>query len=456
MSCLPFSLRSKSFVWALCTVLLGANSPASAVDNSHNPALPQFAVGSSTAMLHNSERAGRASTHHASARTAIDFCDQIAFSRALEGLKREERDAIRESSERDRLNNPSLAGRLIWATTNDTGSDDRVTLAALQEQLQAEWNTRCKAAVAKAPKTESSFTAGGSLAVGNLNLPTQSYLGFEAVGTLVQTLNVANVEEEARATAGSFDGSAHFSNTSLFGSNGVWAGVGYIRTTANASTRLMNIDPAGSRLLIPGPLGGASGFSLASAGGLNLVTQADYEAQYEWDSFYAKAGLPFDCGPWVFMPFFGVAYTDQEQTSRFSGSIPGFARTFAYNTMVDVETISPLVGFDAIRHFPGFSLHSGGLLSADFNDAHGYDRLSFTGIADSQAPLDQDDTSLGGRAWAGITFGAPQSPFKLSLDASYVYVDNIPVVTRDGTNPSSLGFESADGVLGSIRATFRF
>ena len=276
------------------------------------------------------------------------------------------------------------------------------------------------------------------------------------MGTLVQTLDVAQLEEDASATAGSFDGSAHFANSSLLGSNGTWVAMGYIRTTANASTRLTDIDPAGDRLLIPGPLGGASGFSLASAGGLNVVTQADYEAHYEWDSFYAKAGAPFDCGPWLFMPFFGVAYTDQEQTSHFSGSIPGFARTFAYNTMIDVETISPLAGFDAVRHFEGFSVHGGGLISADFNDAHGYDRLSFTGVADSQAQLDQDDTSLGRRAWAGITFGTPQSPFKLSLDASYVYVDNIPVVNRDGTNPSSLSFDSADGILGTIRATFSF
>lgn len=456
MSRLPESLKSMHLAWLLGAMFLVAIGPASAVDNSHNPALPQFAVGQSTAMLHNSLRAGRASTHHASAREAIDFCDQTAFSRALDGLKTEERDAIRESSDRDRLNNPSLSARLQLASTNDTGYDDRVTLVALQEQLQAEWNARCTVAGLMAPKTGTNFTAGGSFSVGQLSLPSQSYLGFEAVGTLVQTLNVADIEENARATSGSFDGSAHFANASFFGSNGIWTGVGYLRTTANASTNLTNIDPAGDRLLIPGPLGGASGFSLASAGGLNVVTQADYEAHYEWDSFYAKAGLPFDCGPWHFMPFLGIAYTDQEQTSRFSGSIPGFGRSFTYNTMVDVETISPLVGFDAVRHFDRFSVHGGGLISADFNDAQGYDRLSFTGIADSQAPLNHNDTSLGGRAWAGITFGTPQSPFKLSLDASYVFVDNTPVVNRDGTNLSSLDFESSDGLFGSLRATFPF
>ncbi len=442
MSRLSELLRPAALAGAMSAAMFAASDPASAVDNSHNPALPQYEVAGTDLMLHNRLLAEGLGDPIRDARAAIANCDREKWAQAKSRL-----DAVHTTA------NSAYIGTAS-GIIEDSATEDLDTIIDLTSNLQVQWIAKCRNQ--RARSSGANFTAGGSLSVGNLNLPKQSYLGFEAVGTLVQTLNVANVEEDARATAGSFDGSAHFANASLLGSKGIWTGVGYIRTTANASTSLVNIDPAGSRLLIPGPLGGASGFSLASAGGLNLVTQADYEAHYEWDSFFAKAGLPFDCGPWLFMPFFGVAYTDQEQTSRFSGSIPGFARNFAYNTMVDVETISPLVGVDAVRHFEGFSLHGGGLLSADFNDAHGYDRLSFTGVADSQAPLDRDDASLGGRAWAGITFGAPQSPFKLSLDASYVYVDNIPVVTRDGTNPSSLGFESADGVLGTIRATFRF
>jgi hypothetical protein len=439
---LPESSKSKSLACVLGAIFLTANGPARAVDNSHNPALPQYEVAGTELMLHNRLLAEGLGDPVRNARAAIASCDDEKWAQAKSRL-----DAVHTTANRAHI---GTATGII----EDSATEDLDAINDLTSNLQSQWIEKCYNK--QTNRSDTSFTAGGSLSVGQLSLPQQGYLGFEALGTLVQTLNVATVEEDARATAGSFDGSAHFSNTSILGSNGIWTGVGYIRTTANASTRLINIDPAGSRLLLPGPLGGASGFSLVSAGGLNVVTQADYEAQYEWDAFYAKAGLPFDCGPWLLMPFFGVAYTDQEQTSRFSGSIPGFGRNFAYNTMVDVETISPLAGFDAVRHFEAFSVHGGGLLSADFNDAHGYDRLSFTGVADSQAMLNQDDTSLGGRAWAGVTFGTPRSPFKLSLDASYVYVDNIPVVNRDGTNPSSLGFESADGILGTIRATFRF
>lgn len=417
-------------------------APASAVDNSHNPALPQFEVGSSGLMLHNSVRAADLTQAVRDAEAAVATCDKSKWATALGRL-----DSASIMAERAQS---GPAGRIVV----NTDKQDEDAIDAYTSKLRAQWKAKC--GNEEANNSGTSFTAGGSLSVGQLSLPQQQFLAFEAIGTLIQSFGIVNIEEDARATAGSFDGSAHFADADIFGSNGIWTAIGYVRTTANASASRTNIDPNGDTLLIPGPLGGASGFSLVSAGGLNVVTQADYEVHYEWDSFYAKAGLPFDCGPWLFMPFFGAAYTDQEQTSSFSGNIPGFGRNFAYNTMVDVETISPLVGFDAVRHFNGVSIHGGGLLSADFNDAEAYDRLSFTGVADSQAMISQDDTSLGGRAWAGITFGTPQSPFKLSLDASYVYVDNIPVITRDGTNPSSLGFDSADGVLGTIRATFRF
>ncbi|HBM88757.1 MAG: hypothetical protein P1U69_09075 [Parvibaculaceae bacterium] len=415
---------------------------ANAVDNSHNPALPQFEVGNSGLMLHNSVRAENLTQAVQDADAALATCDKSKWMAAMGRL-----DSASILAERA-ISGP--AGKIVV----DADEEDEDAIDAYSAKRRAEWKAKC----AKRETTNSgtSFTAGGSLSVGQLSLPQQQFLAFEAIGTLIQSFGIVNIEEEARATAGSFDGSAHFADADIFGSNGLWTAIGYVRTTANASASVVNIDPNGDRLLIPGPLGGASGFSLASAGGLNVVTQADYEAHYEWDSFYAKIGLPFVCEEWLFMPFFGAAYTDQEQTSSFSGNIPGFGRNFAYNTQVDVETISPFIGFDAVRHFNGVSVHGGGLLSADFNDADGWDRLSFTGVANSQASLSGDDTSLGGRAWAGITFGAPQSPFKLSLDASYVYVDNIPVITRDGTNPSSLGFESADGVLGTIRATFRF
>ena len=208
--------------------------------------------------------------------------------------------------------------------------------------------------------------------------------------------------------------------------------------------------------MIPGPLGGASGFALVSAGGLNVVQNATYEVDAEWDSFYAKGGLPFDCGDVKVTPFVGVAYSEQESMSRFTGSIPGFGRNFAYNTAVYVDTLSGFVGVDLVKDLGRVAVHGGGLVSIDSNDGSGTDRLSFTGFPDRQASLNNDETTYGGRAWAGLTFGNEKSPFKLSIDATYIYQENLPVIERDGTNPSRLTYDDGDAVVGSIRATFRF
>ena len=412
---------------ALAALALSLSNPAAnaveTIDNSRNPALPQNQVPGTELMLHNRLLVEKLIEPSRDARAALASCDKTKWEDAIQRIS-----AINNDAEK------AISGS-SWPF-EDPQITDSSSINDFYWALDAKWKEACAKRVAD--KTGTSFTAGGSLSVGQLSLPQQAFLGFEALGTLIQTLGVARIEEDARATAGSFDGSAHFSDADVFGSNGIWAALGYVRTTANASARRTNIDPNGDTLLIPGPLGGASGFSLVSAGGLNVVTQADYEAHYEWDSFYAKAGLPFNCGPWLFMPFFGAAYTDQEQTSSFSGNIPGFGRNFAYNTMVDVETISPFIGFDAVRHFNGVSVHGGGLLSADFNDADGWDRLSFTGVADSQASLSGDDTSLGGRAWAGVTFGTPQSPFKLSLE---------PFAPRSASNTPPSTIEKPGGKI---------
>ncbi|MEQ9520571.1 MAG: hypothetical protein RLN89_14150 [Parvibaculum sp.] len=439
--------REGKAVGLALAALLGMSAPVLAVDNSHNPALPQFEVEGTDMMLHNSVRAEEVTRAVADAKAALAKCDKYAWDYANQWITR-----IRFEAKGSDGGNGGIG---ITAIRDRDGADAQ-TLNGYLSKKDQQWATRCADKEAEADDKSTSLTAGGSIGVGQLSLPQQVYLGLEAAGTLIQTLGVIKTDDDARATAGTFEATASFPDAGILGSKGLWSGVGYVRTTASASSSFTNFDPAGNGLLIPGPRGGTSGFALPSAGGLNVLTQADYEAYHEWDSAYAKFGLPYDCGEWLIMPFFGVAYTNQEQTARFAGNIPGFARSFAYNTMVDVETISPLIGFDVIHHLDRVSLHGGGLVSADFNDADGTDRLSFTGFADSQTNLSKSDTSFGARAWAGVTFGAPNSPFKLSLDLSYVYVDNVPVVTRDGINPSRLGFDTADGVFGTLRTTFRF
>lgn len=432
-----------AYLWISAALLLLPLTQTSAqADNSATT--PSFGIQGTDYALFSAPTSDRVNEHVTQAREAIIACNKGVFSEAVGKI-------TAEASARRSIADEQTLGENAFFDSRET--DDAETLDRLRGDLYREWRETCDK---PEPTNAAIFGAGASFFAGILNLPTQSFLGFENAVTLAQTIGVAIGEEEARTTGASLDGSVFFPGQGIFGSQGFWAAFGYLRTTANASGTSQTIDPSGDGLLIPGPLGGASGFALVSAGGLNVVQNATYEVDAEWDSFYAKGGLPFDCGEVKVTPFVGVAYSEQESMSRFTGSIPGFGRNFAYNTAVYVDTLSGFIGVDLEKDLGRVSVHGGGLVSIDSNDGKGTDRLSFTGVADSQASLSNDETTYGGRAWAGLTFGNDKSPFKLSIDATYIYQENLPVIIRDGMNPSRLTYDNGDAVVGSIRTTFRF
>jgi hypothetical protein len=438
----------KFHLWVFATLLLPVVMGTTAqADNSATT--PSFPIAGTERGLFDGNTADRVNAQVTRARTAIAACDRETFNSAVQAIYSEKSLSEVKANDKD-----LIAGQLIDVLFESQDEKDADALGSLTTDLHREWRTACDK-----PETQTDaaiFGAGASFFAGILNLPRQAFLGFENPGTLAQTIGVTNGDNEARTTGASLDGSVFFPGQGIFGSQGFWTAFGYLRTTANASGTAQTVDPNGDGLLIPGPLGGASGFALVSAGGLNVVRNATYEVDAEWDSFYAKGGLPFDCGDVKVTPFVGIAYSDQESMSRFMGSIPGFGRNFAYNTDVYVETFSGLIGVDLVKDLGRVSVHGGGLVSIDSNDGSGTDRLSFTGVADSQTSLSNDETTYGARAWTGLTFGTEKSPFKVSIDATYIYQENLPVIMRDGVNPSQLTYDDGDAVVGSIRATFRF
>lgn len=444
--------------------MLGAaafSAPATAAppDNSHNPALPQFNVTGTDVMLHNSVDAEKASGYVAETRHAIATCDADAYlrvDRKLEDLV----EAVRK-----RRRDSALAADAIA----DTDADDQGTLAQTRDVLGTEWLDRCFEKKADAAK--SAFTVGGGIHAGRVNLPTLDYLGFEDTTTFDQTTGVVNGEDDGAITGASIEASIRLFRSEvmegpaptedeldrIFGaSDGVVLRIGAARSSADVSSEFTNIDPAGNTLLIPGPQGGASGFALPSAGGLNVVSQADFSAEYDWTNVYGEMSMPIVDEAFIFIPSVGVDYTRTDFDARFEGSIPGFARDFAYDTNVDVDAISPTASLEVVRDFGGYSLRAGGLVAVNFNDADGRDRLSFTGFPDSEAKLENDDTTVSGRIWAGVTYGTVASPFKLSLDLAWIHTGNVPDITRDGTNPSRLDLDNADAIVGALSANISF
>ena len=423
---------------------LSAPATAAPPDNSHNPALPQFNVPGTDYMLHSSVRAEKIESALEKARFAIRRCDEPAFRDAMQPLRVIQVEAAMAVGD---------FGSNLFAA--DTARGDAHTLNIVLKDLDAEWRSAC-GEKKKAEAARHSFTGGAGIHAGRVNLPTLAYLGFEDAITLDQTIGVVDGEDRGAVTGMSAQGSVN-ANAFKFELDGFWgAEIGFSRSGADVSSSFTNIDPAGDGLLIPGPLGGASGFALPSAGGLNVVSAAEFSASYDWTGAHAKFFMPVECETLLLFPFVGLGYTRTGFDARFEGSIPGFARDFAYNTSVDVDAISPMAGLEVVRDFGGTSLRAGGLIAVDFNDADGRDRLSFTGFPDSEAMLENDDTTVSGRVWLGVTYGTAASPFALSLDVAWVRAGNVPNITRDGINPTRLDMDNADAFVGSLGAKIRF
>lgn len=438
--------------------MLGAaafSAPATAAppDNSHNPALPQYNVTGTDYMLYGPERAEDASQDIRNARGAISRCDRPAFSHALAVMR----------------NRSTDGGGMSSLFVADTEAGDTDTLGEIAGELYAEWANRC--GEKKADAAKNAFTVSGGFHAGRVNVPKLDYLGFEDATTFDQTTGVVNGEDDGAITGASIQASIRLFQSEvmegpaptedeldrIFGaSDGVVLRIGAARSSADVSSEFTNIDPDGNTLLIPGPQGGASGFALPSAGGANVVSQADFSAEYDWTQVYSEIDIPIVDEAFIFIPSFGVEYVRTDFDVSFDGSIPGFARDFAYDTNVDVDAISPTASLEVVRDFGGYSLRAGGLVAVNFNDADGRDRLSFTGFPDSEAKLENDDTTVSGRIWAGVTYGTVASPFKLSLDLAWIHTGNVPDITRDGTNPSRLDLDNADAIVGALSANISF
>lgn len=298
-----------------------------------------------------------------------------------------------------------------------------------------------------------------TLLAGYLNVPVSTFLGTENAG-LDRRLGIVETDDDDRIVGASVSG-AFWTGWTL-GKYPIGLYFSAYRATADIGQEFETIDPNGLDLLIPGPEGGASGFNLTGVGNLNGVTNAMYHADYDWHGFRSKIRTRIPVGSsqdTYIAPYIGVSYGGLETDFRFMGMIPGFARDFDYRTDVDVDTISPIVGFGAFGKLGGSLDWIGWRLnaraSADFNDAEGRDTLSFTGFPDSSVALENDDTTFGYSIGAGLTFGV-DSPFHAGLGLTYMRTDNVPVVTRDGTNPSRLELEEAESVQYRFSVGFRF
>lgn len=306
----------------------------------------------------------------------------------------------------------------------------------------------------------------GELGGMKLGLPGYRYLGTEIGGTM-NLRNGYNLEDDH--TTNMLGAGGSYGIGKMFGGQARLE-VGLRRFDAEISGARGAFDPGpGTTLLIPGTGDGpfGAGFSLPSAGGLNVVTTSDYGLDYNHTAFYGKVAADFWCDDeddeegyfdgFGFTPYVGLTYSRIRFDQRFAGAIPGYGIDFQYDTDVQNNAYGLMFGGQVMKPVPNTPvvLRAGLTGQVDFNDAKGSDSLDVTGFGSQTMSLKNTDTTLSYTLNAGVTVGA-KSPIRFDLDLFHGQIGNTPVVTRDGAGPSRLNMEETDYLGGMLRTTFRF
>ena len=286
-------------------------------------------------------------------------------------------------------------------------------------------------------------------------MPATRYLGLE-MGSVPYLDRGITVDDEETTNVTRVGGTVKLGD---FDWGRLDLALGYTRTRFNKEQRIDQFDPQGETLLVPGTGDGpnGAGFSLPSAGGLNVVTNLLYDLEYEQDFAYAKfqKTIPFRGG--ILQPYGGLSYGKLDFRQGFSGSIIGYGRDFDYLSDVEVETVSPILGVQAA--FPCDDLplawHIGATGTVDFNDATGSDQLDFTGFSRQRVNIENDETTYSYTLNGGVTIG-PRSPFNVSLDGFYGRIGNTPQISRDGVGNTRLSLEDTDIFGGMVRTRLQF
>lgn len=162
-----------------------------------------------------------------------------------------------------------------------------------------------------------------------------------------------------------------------------------------------------------------------------------------------------------------------ETSDRFQGSIPGYARDFAYQTDLETAIWGLFVATEAevsldnawdsaVRYageFSGFRVAAGARIGIDFLSTDGTDRLDFTGFAPQSIGVSKDDTTFNYRLSVDLKYTPPSvRALTVSLGAAYGQDDIHPVANRSGEtgDRTQIEFQDQDLFIGTIRSTFTF
>lgn len=435
----------------------------------HAASQERFPIAGTEMVATNAQTASRISGVIAELDSAIAACDRAAYDRAtakadeLKVFLTEAYDHFPKPLTRARQTDESEA-----AAEQEVSLPDYRAVRNFHNDPEFNWdlikltglvNSRPFPQTCETPPRPSLAIVDVGVTLGRVSYKVGGLLGTETLAG-ARTLNVVKPDEDGTVYGASGSAAYMFALSEFL--NAFVAG-GYFGSSASIESTLPDFDPAGDRLLIVGTgdpnSANRSGFSLNSFGGLNRVTNVMSSSHLEWDGAWVKGGLdmPCKCLGLTVRPFAGVAFTRSRLEQYQSGNIPGFGRTFRYETHVKTNTVSPLFGVDLSKSIhPMIALNLSALGSVDVIDAKGSDTLNFTGFNPQSVSLSKNDTSFGWRLGTGVTLTEPNTNMSLSFSATYQHSKTAAVTERTGLMPTHIRFDDAKFLTGSanLRLTF--
>lgn len=328
--------------------------------------------------------------------------------------------------------------------------------------------SRCDTPAAEAPK-EVGLIPGGERLNDRLRLdagiayvrfegPSQGYLALEGPGDPEPRLGAVQADAEDEAAGFSFaatlDTTAIVPPIRLGGMDAEmrktsWLAFGVAGYDAEHSFASRTLDPNGDNLGIPGTGDAGAMFPFGVLlGPPNSVTGLAYDYDARNRTLWAKWGQDCWYNEMIVSGFGGLAYTIQDISQRFEGEVPDFLSTFHYDTTLEAQTVSLVLGgrvIVPIREVPGLSLYGFAEGTLNVVEVDGRDALTLNGfISDSQqVDLSDDGTVAGAGLGLGLDYAVTER-LGLTGGVTFFTSETHPVVIRDGSSRSRLAFEGQD------------
>ena len=227
-----------------------------------------------------------------------------------------------------------------------------------------------------------------------------------------------------------------------------WLLGGVTHTQLRDNQIFSEIDATGG-LGIQGPNGSSSGFFLAS-NPANIIQNAVYSANLENTGGNIAIGQTATEGGRSVSVFGSIGFNRLSSKEQFSGEIPGFMRDFAYQTDVDVNQVQLRAGAEMVQAFEqAFGMVKVGgrvEIGPDISRGRGDDSLRFTGFPTSSRNLSDSEFDVGAKLNLFAQYWPVPNNVGFIFDIGVTRVTGLPMVERDGTNPSRLDLEP--GVAG--------